>query len=166
VSAGWLFFLGHPDRLLRAGHRHYIGQTMGFGLVIGAGCAAHLPFAFSPSSTRRRGWRPDSSLLQSFKRPGIAQISPQTRAFNEGPALRQTVWVSKMACDLKSMSVDELWSFQELATSGRADIATLVAKFRAQQERVDRLDDYCNQTVAEISASLDRTWNKKQLAWR
>jgi len=62
-----------------------------------------------------------------------------------------------MACDLKSMSVDELWSFQELATSGRADIATLVANFRAQQERVDRLDDYCNQTVAEISASLDRT---------
>jgi hypothetical protein len=26
------------------------------------------------------------------------------------------------------------------------------------------LDDNCNQTVAEISASLDRTQNKKQLA--
>jgi hypothetical protein len=69
-----------------------------------------------------------------------------------------------MERDLKSISVDELWSFQELAISGRADIATLVAKFRAQQERVDRLDDYCNQTVAEISASLDQTQNKKQLA--
>jgi hypothetical protein len=68
-----------------------------------------------------------------------------------------------MERDLKLMSVDELWSFQELATSG-ADIATLVAKFRAQQERVHRLDDYCNQTVAEISASLDRTQNKKQVA--
>jgi hypothetical protein len=69
-----------------------------------------------------------------------------------------------MERDLKSMSVDELWSLQELATSGRADITTLVAKFRAQQQRVLRLDDYCNQTVAEISASLDRTQNKKQLA--
>jgi hypothetical protein len=69
-----------------------------------------------------------------------------------------------MERDLKSVSVDELWSLQELATSGRADITTLVAKFRAQQQRVHRLDDYCNQTVAEISASLDRTQNKKQLA--
>jgi hypothetical protein len=62
-----------------------------------------------------------------------------------------------MERDLKSMSVDGLWSFQELAASGRVDIATLVAKFRAQQERVHRLDDYCNQTVADISASLDQT---------
>jgi hypothetical protein len=69
-----------------------------------------------------------------------------------------------MERDLKLTSVDELWSFQELATSGRADIATLVAKFRAQEERVHRLDDYCNQTVAEISASLDRTQSKKQVA--
>jgi hypothetical protein len=69
-----------------------------------------------------------------------------------------------MERDLESISVDELWSFQELVTSGRADIVTLVAKFRAQQERVHRLNDYCNQTVAEISASLDRTQNKKQLA--
>jgi hypothetical protein len=66
--------------------------------------------------------------------------------------------------NLELMPVDELWSFQELATSGRADIVTLVAKFRAQQERVHRLDDYCNQTVAEIRASLDRTQNEKQVA--
>jgi hypothetical protein len=66
--------------------------------------------------------------------------------------------------DLKLMPTDELWFFQELATSGRADIVTLVAKFRAQQERVHRLDDYCNQTVAEIRASLDRTKNEKQVA--
>jgi hypothetical protein len=66
--------------------------------------------------------------------------------------------------DLKSMSVDELSFLQELATSGRADIATLIAKFRAQQQRVQRLDDYCKQIVAEISASLDRTQNEKQVA--
>jgi hypothetical protein len=69
-----------------------------------------------------------------------------------------------MERDLKSMSVDELWSFQELATSGRADIATLVAKFRAQQQRAHRLDDYCKQIIAEISASLDRTQDEKQVA--
>jgi hypothetical protein len=69
-----------------------------------------------------------------------------------------------MEHDLKSMFVDQLCSLQEVATSGRADIATLVAKFRAQQERVHRLDDYCNQTVAEIRASLDRTQNEKQVA--
>jgi hypothetical protein len=63
----------------------------------------------------------------------------------------------KMERHLKSMSVNELWSLQELAASGRAETATLVAKFRAQQQRVHRLDDYCNQTVAEIIASLDRT---------
>jgi hypothetical protein len=62
------------------------------------------------------------------------------------------------------MSVDELWSLQEIATSGRADIAILVAKFRARQQRVHRLDDYCKQIVAEISASLDLIQNKKQVA--
>ena len=65
-----------------------------------------------------------------------------------------------MERDLKSVPVDELWSLQELAASGRADTATLVAEFRAQQQRVHRLDDYCNQTVAEISASLDRTHDR------
>jgi hypothetical protein len=62
-----------------------------------------------------------------------------------------------MEYDLKSMSADELWSLQELAASGRSDTATLVAKFRAQRQRVQRLNEYCNQTVAEISASLDRS---------
>jgi hypothetical protein len=69
-----------------------------------------------------------------------------------------------MEHDLKSMFVDQLCSLQEVATSGRADIATLVAKFRAQQQRAHRLDDYCKQIIAEISASLDRTQDEKQVA--
>ena len=69
-----------------------------------------------------------------------------------------------MEHDLKSMFVDQLCSLQEVATSGRADIATLVANVRAQQQRAHRLDDYCKQIVAEISASLDLIQNKKQVA--
>jgi hypothetical protein len=59
--------------------------------------------------------------------------------------------------DLKSMSVDELWSLQELVASHPAESATHSDKFRAQLQSSQRLNEYCNQAVAEIRASLDRT---------
>jgi hypothetical protein len=63
--------------------------------------------------------------------------------------------------DLKSMPTDELWSLQELADADREQSASeqsasLVSKFRAQQQRTQQLDEYFNQAVAEIRASLDR----------
>jgi len=60
-----------------------------------------------------------------------------------------------MEYDLKPMSLDTLFSLHEVAASGRADTAALIAKFRAQRQRTQRLNEYCNQIVAEIHASLD-----------
>jgi hypothetical protein len=44
-------------------------------------------------------------------------------------------------------------SLQEVAASGRADIAALIAKFRAQRRRAKRLDNYRDEIFAEISFS-------------
>jgi len=60
-----------------------------------------------------------------------------------------------MELDLKSMSLDALFSLHEVAASGRADTAALIAKFRAQRQRTQRLNEYRNQIVAEIHASLE-----------
>jgi hypothetical protein len=59
-----------------------------------------------------------------------------------------------MEYDFKLMSLDALFSHHEVAASGRADTATLVAMFRAQRQRTQRLNEYCAQIVAEIHASL------------
>jgi hypothetical protein len=58
--------------------------------------------------------------------------------------------------DLKSMSVDELWPLQEPVAPDPAGSATATDKFRAQLQSSQRLNEYCNQAVAEIRASLDR----------
>ena len=62
-----------------------------------------------------------------------------------------------MERDLKSMPVDELWSLQELAPPIEKSLQDSSVKYRAQQQRIQRLDEYFNQTVAEIRASLDQT---------
>jgi hypothetical protein len=50
--------------------------------------------------------------------------------------------------DHTSMSVD---------ASDGAESATQIDKLRAQLRSSQRLNEYCDQTVAEIRASLDRT---------
>jgi hypothetical protein len=50
--------------------------------------------------------------------------------------------------DHKSMSVD---------ASDRTESATRIDKLHAQLQSSQRLSEYCDQTVAEIRASLDRT---------
>ena len=57
--------------------------------------------------------------------------------------------------DPKSTSVDEFWSVQGVTEFRQAERATFVEKFQEQQEKIQRLDHYCNQTIAEIRASLD-----------
>jgi len=52
-------------------------------------------------------------------------------------------------------SVDEFWSVQALIEFHQAESAKLVEKFQEQREKVQRLDEYCNQTIAEIRASLE-----------
>jgi hypothetical protein len=52
--------------------------------------------------------------------------------------------------------VDELWSsLRELTEFDQAESATRVGKFREQREKIQRLDEYYNQTIAELRASLD-----------
>ena len=56
--------------------------------------------------------------------------------------------------DLKSMSVDELWP---LEGSDRTTAVARADDLRTQQERIQRLNEYCNRVTAELRASLDRT---------
>ena len=55
--------------------------------------------------------------------------------------------------DLKS-SVDEVWPPEG---SDRTEFAARADDFRAQRERIQRLNEYCNRVTAELRASLDRT---------
>ena len=55
--------------------------------------------------------------------------------------------------DLKS-SVDEVWPPEG---SDPTESAARADHFRAQRERIQRLNEYCNRVTAELRASLDRT---------
>jgi len=58
--------------------------------------------------------------------------------------------------DLKSMSEDELLSPHEPGAVDPAESATNTDKFREQLHSSQRLNEYYNQVVAEIRASLER----------
>jgi hypothetical protein len=55
-----------------------------------------------------------------------------------------------MECGVERVTLDTLLLLQEVATSGRADIAALIAKSRPEQQRVGRLSEYCHEIFAEI----------------
>jgi len=55
-----------------------------------------------------------------------------------------------MELDLERVSLDALISLQEVAASGRADTAALIAKFRPERQRAQRLNEYCDEIFAEI----------------
>ena len=55
-----------------------------------------------------------------------------------------------MECDLERVTLDALMLLQEVAASGRADTAALIAKFRTERQRARRLSDYCHEIFAEI----------------
>jgi hypothetical protein len=59
--------------------------------------------------------------------------------------------------DPKSTSVEELWSsLQELTEFDQAaESAARVGKLQEQREKIQRLDAYYDQTIAELRASLD-----------
>jgi hypothetical protein len=62
--------------------------------------------------------------------------------------------------DIKSVSAEQLWSFPETAASDRAESATLAANLRAQRQRFQRLNEFCDRAIAEIRASLERNQNE------
>jgi hypothetical protein len=64
--------------------------------------------------------------------------------------IRTNVGGSKMDYGLEQVSLDALISLQEVAASGRADIAELIAKFRPEGRRARRLSEYCDEIFAEI----------------
>jgi hypothetical protein len=55
-----------------------------------------------------------------------------------------------MECDLERVTADALMLLQEVAASGRADTAALIAKFRTERQRARRLSEYCEEIFAEI----------------
>jgi hypothetical protein len=59
--------------------------------------------------------------------------------------------------EIKSLSVEEPSSLQELAAPDGAEAATRGDEFDAQWQKIQRLNEYCDEAVAEIRASLDRT---------
>ena len=59
--------------------------------------------------------------------------------------------------DIESLSVDELSSLQEFGAPDGAEAGTREDEFDAQRQKIQRLNEYCDQAVAEIRASLDRT---------
>ena len=59
--------------------------------------------------------------------------------------------------DLKSMSAELLWSLHQLAATNGTAPATHAERFREQEQKIARLNQYFDQAVAEIRASLART---------
>ena len=55
-----------------------------------------------------------------------------------------------MECDLERVTLDALMLLQDVAASGRADTAALIAKFRTERQRARRLSEYCEEILAEI----------------
>ena len=55
-----------------------------------------------------------------------------------------------MEQNLEQIPLDDLLSLQEIAASGRADIAALIAKFRPERQRAKLLSEYCAEIFAEI----------------
>jgi len=55
-----------------------------------------------------------------------------------------------MERDLERVTLDALMLLQEVAASGRADTAALIAKFRTERQRARRLSEYCEEIFAEI----------------
>jgi hypothetical protein len=62
--------------------------------------------------------------------------------------------------DLKSMSAELLWSLHQLAATGVTEPTLRAQQFREQQQKIEQLNRYFDQAVAEIRASLARTPRK------
>ena len=60
----------------------------------------------------------------------------------------------------KSMSAEQLWSFQGSVGSDRAGSATSAGSLGAQLQKSRQLNEYCDRAVAEIRASLERSQNE------
>ena len=55
-----------------------------------------------------------------------------------------------MEFDLERVSLDALVALQEVAASGRADTAAVIAKFRSERQRAERLNKYRDEIFADI----------------
>ncbi|OIQ74889.1 hypothetical protein GALL_434510 [mine drainage metagenome] len=66
--------------------------------------------------------------------------------------------------DLKSLSEDELLSLHEPDTVDLAESATNTDKLREQLYSSQRLNEYYNQVVAEIRASLERAEKEEDVS--
>jgi hypothetical protein len=55
-----------------------------------------------------------------------------------------------MECGLERVTLDNLLLLQEIAASGRADIAALITQSRPERQIAKRLSEYCDEIFAEI----------------
>jgi hypothetical protein len=61
--------------------------------------------------------------------------------------------------DIKSVPAEPLSSFPGRTASDQAESATLAANLRAQRQRFQQLNEFCDRAIAEIRASLERSEN-------
>ena len=61
--------------------------------------------------------------------------------------------------DIKSVTAEQLWAFPE-STASDQESATLAANLRAQRQRFQQLNDFCDRAIAEIRASLEPSQNE------
>jgi hypothetical protein len=88
-------------------------------------------------------------MLTSTEVFSLLRVQPRRLGRDVGLP-RTSVEGSKMECGLERVTLDALMLLQEVAASGRADTAALIAKFRPERQRVRRLSEYCDEIFAEI----------------
>ena len=103
---------------------------------------------------------PSSTIEVARNRPK----NPLNDSANEGDQRsRQIMRVSKMVRhDLELLSEDELLSLHEPDTVDSAESATNTDRLREQLYSSQRLNEYYNQVVAEIRASLERAEKEEE----
>jgi len=64
--------------------------------------------------------------------------------------------------DLKAMLAEILLSLQHPVTSDPTPFVTPAEGFHSQQQRLQHLNEYCEEAIAEIRASLARNQNERR----
>ena len=66
--------------------------------------------------------------------------------------------------DITSVPAEQLWSIPATTASDQEEFATIAAGLRAQRERFQKLNEFCDRAIAEIRASLEPDQNERHQA--
>ena len=97
--------------------------------------------------------RPSSTIEVARNRPN----KPANATANKGTGALVSE-LRKMKHEIKSISAEQLWSFQDKGASDQAGSAA--GSLGVQLQKSQQLNEYCDRAVAEIRASLARSQNE------